>query len=159
MRVLKTMENRALVKRVVSVGVEDFDMLKPAISWLNQHFPSWDQSSYWSYLQTPAARCYALLDSVEVVSLLLCSVVERESEILVFGTLEAQRRCGYGQALLQAAIDDLAHEAVSSIWLEVRASNLGAIRLYKRLGFEVFDCRRDYYRSPTEDGWIMKKSL
>ena len=39
--------------------------------------------------------------------------------------------------------------------LEVRASNVGARRLYERLGFHVSGSRRNYYSSPVEDALIL----
>ena len=39
--------------------------------------------------------------------------------------------------------------------LEVRASNVGARRLYERLGFYMAGTRRNYYTSPVEDALIL----
>ena len=39
--------------------------------------------------------------------------------------------------------------------LEVRASNVGARRLYERLGFAVAGLRRRYYTNPEEDALIL----
>ena len=39
--------------------------------------------------------------------------------------------------------------------LEVRASNVGARRLYERLGFTVSGSRRNYYTNPVEDALIL----
>ncbi|MBQ2297995.1 MAG: PD40 domain-containing protein [Bacteroidaceae bacterium] len=46
---------------------------------------------------------------------------------------------------------------VSEIFLEVRASNEGAIALYSHSGFLRVGERRGFYRAPTEDAIIMKK--
>ncbi|MDC4186399.1 ribosomal protein S18-alanine N-acetyltransferase [Loigolactobacillus coryniformis] len=40
-------------------------------------------------------------------------------------------------------------------YLEVRASNLPAQKLYKKLGFTVINRRRAYYTTPVEDALIM----
>ena len=39
--------------------------------------------------------------------------------------------------------------------LEVRASNVGALRLYERLGFYIAATRRNYYTHPVEDALIL----
>lgn len=43
--------------------------------------------------------------------------------------------------------------------LEVRRSNHGAIRLYKKAGFDEKGVRRNFYTNPPEDGLIMTKYL
>jgi ribosomal-protein-alanine N-acetyltransferase len=43
-----------------------------------------------------------------------------------------------------------------TIRLEVRASNLTAIRLYQRHGFLTLGRRRGYYREPEEDALQMQ---
>jgi ribosomal-protein-alanine N-acetyltransferase len=46
-------------------------------------------------------------------------------------------------------------------FLEVRPSNLAAIRLYQRLGFEQIGIRRGYYQAPDgrEDAIVLKLNL
>ncbi|MFC6171215.1 ribosomal protein S18-alanine N-acetyltransferase [Loigolactobacillus jiayinensis] len=53
------------------------------------------------------------------------------------------------QVLLQAQTQPI------HFYLEVRASNLPAQKLYTKLGFTVLNRRRDYYAAPTEDALIM----
>ena len=43
--------------------------------------------------------------------------------------------------------------------LEVRASNDGAIALYKEAGFKAIAKRRAYYTHPREDAVVMRKKL
>ena len=64
------------------------------------------------------------------------------------------RRQGIASALLDellAEIDDPA----ARYTLEVRQSNLGAIRLYERYGFRSAGRRRRYYQDNGEDALIM----
>ncbi len=51
--------------------------------------------------------------------------------------------------------------AISEAFLEVRPSNLAAIRLYQRLGFEQIGIRRGYYQAPDgrEDAIVLKLEL
>jgi ribosomal-protein-alanine N-acetyltransferase len=57
---------------------------------------------------------------------------------------------GVGRLLLEALIEKSEQVQAESIWLEVRESNLAAIRLYESLDFNEVDRRRDYY--PIEGG-------
>ncbi|RWR00916.1 ribosomal-protein-alanine acetyltransferase [[Pantoea] beijingensis] len=71
-----------------------------------------------------------------------------------------QRR-GLGRELLQHLIDVLLQRGIVTLWLEVRASNTGAIALYEALDFNEVSLRRNYYPtvSGREDAIIMALTL
>lgn len=64
--------------------------------------------------------------------------------------LKEYRRQGVARELVNK-LKDFVTEFLS---LEVRQSNLGAIELYKTLGFEEQGKRRGFYTNPDEDGLI-----
>ncbi|MBI4654487.1 MAG: ribosomal protein S18-alanine N-acetyltransferase [Nitrospirae bacterium] len=68
------------------------------------------------------------------------------------------RQKGIGSMLLQSAIEELRRMKpdVKSLTLEVRESNIPAIRLYERAGFKIVSRRRGYYQLPNEDAIIME---
>jgi ribosomal-protein-alanine N-acetyltransferase len=66
---------------------------------------------------------------------------------------------GYGSYLLMKSIEALKAENIREVTLEVRQSNESALKLYQSNGFEVIGVRKDYYRKPTEDAYIMSKSI
>lgn len=45
------------------------------------------------------------------------------------------------------------------IYLEVRASNYAALRLYRNMGFGIVGTRKWYYVAPKEDGVIMMREI
>jgi len=65
------------------------------------------------------------------------------------------RRRGIATILLERLFEMTATDPRSGYTLEVRVSNLGAIRLYERLGFESRGIRRGYYTDNREDALIM----
>jgi len=75
---------------------------------------------------------------------------------------EAQRR-GVGSTLLAGAIHHLRAAGASLFLLEVRPSNLPAIRLYERFGFTLAGLRKGYYAGqngmPSEDALLMQLSF
>ncbi|AOT55746.1 ribosomal protein S18-alanine N-acetyltransferase [Weissella soli] len=50
-------------------------------------------------------------------------------------------------------------EAGTRVLLEVRYGNQRAMRLYERMGFQVYNIREDYYRDPVEDAYLMDLTL
>ena len=68
-----------------------------------------------------------------------------------------KKRCG--EALVEKA-KELAKEAgAECIFLEVRQSNVPALSLYKKLGFEELGVRKKFYEHPVEDAIIMKVGI
>ena len=67
------------------------------------------------------------------------------------------RRKGIGDAIMLAMIEMLSTSGVATINLEVRVSNMPAIKLYKKYGFNECGVRPGYYLDNGEDALIMKK--
>jgi ribosomal-protein-alanine N-acetyltransferase len=66
---------------------------------------------------------------------------------------------GIGAGLIEAAIDLARQMGVGRLDLEVRASNLAAIRLYRRAGLAETGRRRGYYSQPDDDAVLMQVTL
>jgi ribosomal-protein-alanine N-acetyltransferase len=64
------------------------------------------------------------------------------------------RRMGLGRALLGASLAEAAALGGKRATLEVRQSNLAAIRLYEAFGFRPAGVRTAYYSNPVEDALI-----
>ncbi|MBQ7563216.1 MAG: tRNA (adenosine(37)-N6)-threonylcarbamoyltransferase complex dimerization subunit type 1 TsaB [Lachnospiraceae bacterium] len=70
------------------------------------------------------------------------------------------RRKGYGRSLMEAVLLEGKRLGGTQMTLEVRKSNLSAIRLYEAAGFQTEGLRKDFYEKPTEDALIMwRRSL
>lgn len=67
----------------------------------------------------------------------------------------AFRGRGFGTLLMRHVLAEGRVLGARRATLEVRASNIGARRLYERLGFAVAGSRRNYYTSPEEDALIL----
>lgn len=80
-----------------------------------------------------------------------------EAELLTIGVAAAFQRQGLGGAMLAAVLAAAFARQLSRVFLEVRASNRGAIALYRRAGFLEVGMRRAYYRNiqGSEDALVM----
>lgn len=67
------------------------------------------------------------------------------------------RRTGVARAILRRVIDDNARTGARRAFLEVRASNDAARRLYETVGFTVAHVRRNYYTHPMEDALVLQR--
>jgi ribosomal-protein-alanine acetyltransferase len=79
-------------------------------------------------------------------------VAPGESEILNLAVDPAERRTGIARRLLM----DVLARGKGAWFLEVRASNVAAIRLYESTGFTRAGERKNYYDEPAEDGIVMR---
>ena len=85
-------------------------------------------------------------------------VVDGDVQILKIATDVPYQRRGIARALLAHVADDARSLGASTISLEVRVGNKGAIAFYESRGFETIGKRPRYY-SDGEDAFIMKGSL
>lgn len=67
------------------------------------------------------------------------------------------RRKHIGSSLMRALIGRAKELDILAMTLEVRRSNLGAIKLYKSFGFEEAGVRKGYYADNKEDALVMWK--
>lgn len=82
-----------------------------------------------------------------------------EGQITNIATHPTARRCGMGAAVLEHLIAVAIERGCEQLSLEARVSNLPAISLYERYGFEKMGLRRGFYKHPTEDAYVMCLSL
>ena len=84
--------------------------------------------------------------------------VADEAELANLAVDPSRRGTGVGAALLRAFLDQVdAEPPRPAVYLEVRASNAAAQRLYARAGFVPAGVRRDYYERPREDALVLRR--
>ncbi len=79
-----------------------------------------------------------------------------QADIQTIAVAESARRAGLGRSLLNALIAEARTRGASEVFLEVRADNPGAKRLYETLGFEEIAVRPAYYQPDGVDAVVMR---
>ena len=82
-----------------------------------------------------------------------------EGEITNVSVAEDARRRGVGRLLVRTMLDKMRIAGLNMIHLEVRKSNIPAIRLYEEFFFAQDGERKNYYEEPTEDAVLMSCTL
>ena len=128
-----------------------------------------EQASYrfpWSeriFLDCVAAgyHCRVLLKEGDVAGYCIVAHAAEEVHILNICVGPEYRREGCARLLIKNEISIGAESGAKEIYLEVRVSNLGAIDLYKGLGFKNVGVRKDYYPtgSGREDAYVFRLLL
>lgn len=94
----------------------------------------------------------------ELVGFSFLKYVLEDAELLFVFVPEAKRGLGVARQLLEFSLAHLSSLGVKRVSLEVRPSNLTAIRLYSNLGFSILSKRDRYYRD-GESALVFSKEL
>jgi len=82
----------------------------------------------------------------------------RKGHIVSVAVLPQHQRRGVGYAMVRKALEKMSLYNAKECYLEVRASNVPAINLYKKLGFRITRTVRGYY-SDGEAAHVMARKL
>ncbi len=115
----------------------------------------WSEASFFSELNNPASICRVALAGDYLIGYVCASCILDEGHILNLAVRPDYRRKGTGRMLALSILKELRARGCKKIFLEVRASNTAAIRLYESIGFRMVGLRRGYYFLPREDAVIM----
>lgn len=85
----------------------------------------------------------------QVVGFCILQPVLDEANLLLMAVHPSQQGKGMGYQLLEASLAMLKNDPVQ-VFLEVRESNIAAIKLYEKSDFHQIDMRKNYY--PQADG-------
>jgi len=117
----------------------------------------WRLATFAADIATPQAIYQVLVVADQPIGFLSLTTVLDETEITNVAILPAYQHQGQAQWLLTTILAQLVRP--SQVFLEVRASNQIAQRLYQRCGFRPLSVRRGYYHDPLEDALIMRKII
>jgi len=82
-----------------------------------------------------------------------------EAELLNLAVDPEHGHQGIGKALLEEGRKRLLQAGTRQVFLEVRQSNKLAQGLYYSAGFGLHSMRKDYYRDPPEDAYVLSLQL
>ena len=104
---------------------------------------------------------WVIEDQHKIIGFVLLLLKAGEGHILNIAVHPDYQRRGYGQQLFNKVISVACEEKVTILFLEVRASNLSAIALYKKMGFNQIGMRKGYYvhSEGREDALVLAKDL
>ena len=122
-------------------------------------FPSpWNREHFIQEIHSPLAFPF-VADLAGTIAGYVCLMsLFEEAQIMNIAVAVQQRGMGVGRLLLERAVVVAREKGAERLVLEVRESNLAAIRLYERLGFAQFSVRKGYYEG-KEDALLMEKTL
>ena len=122
----------------------------------------WSRAFFEKELATPFARLVVAVEEAvprsEVIGYTCRWRVTDEVHLLNVAVHPERRGLGHGRALVGAVIAEAEVARTRVVYLEVRAGNVIARRLYRQLGFKDLGVRRGYY-GPGQDAIVMELRL
>lgn len=116
----------------------------------------WSMALYLAELASPVGRTYKVARSgSKVVGYGGMMYVVDEAHVTTLAVHPDHRRRRIGTRILLELVRAALEEGMTSLTLEVRASNQAGQALYRRFGLAPAGIRRGYYREVDEDAVIM----
>ena len=115
----------------------------------------WSENALRETLEDPKAVFFAAVEEDEVLGYAGMHDIVGEGYVDNIAVFPEHRGKGIGEALTKALIDYTVSAGLEFLTLEVRAGNVPAVSLYKKLGMQEEGRRKNFYRHPTEDALIM----
>lgn len=117
---------------------------------------AWSRQAYESELAL-ADRYYVAAEREGVLVGYAGIALAEESQVMTVGVAATHRRQGIGAALVADLLARARESRARRVFLEVRAADDGAQRLYRRAGFEPIGTRPRYYGD--DDAVVMRLVL
>ncbi|MCR4562266.1 MAG: ribosomal protein S18-alanine N-acetyltransferase [Bacilli bacterium] len=117
-----------------------------------------EQMTY-EFLANPVANIYVYLDEKkEIVGYIDFYITFDSATIARVAVKKNHRQQGIASKLMEKMLEVLRNqpEEVLFLTLEVRVSNLAAIKLYEKLGFEKVTVKKAYYENGEDAIYMMR---
>lgn len=104
---------------------------------------------------------WALIEGDQVIGYALLSIAVEEAHILNICIDPAFQRAGFATTFVKQLFIVARQQKANNIFLEVRPTNIAAVKLYEKLGFKEVGRRKNYYpaKEGREDGLVFTCGL
>jgi ribosomal-protein-alanine N-acetyltransferase len=128
----------------------------PLITAIENHVKqdAWKKQQFEECFVNSLYQCFGLFDGDRLLGYAILMKVSDEAELLNICVDKEYQGKGWGEKLLGHAINTV---NAKKIFLEVRASNFSAIKLYEKCEFTQISVRKKYYQHPSEDALILQR--
>lgn len=119
----------------------------------------WSAAAFEAEVSHVPPTIFVLREADRPLAFVSARVQAPDLDIVNVAVAAARRRSGLGRLLIRKLLESPAARGVEKVFLEVRESNAAALALYRGMGFEETQRRRNFYRDPVEDAVLMMLRL
>ena len=119
----------------------------------------WSKKAVEGFIENPL--CTMLVAKVEekIIGYIGLYIIADDCDIANVAVTKSYRGQGIAISLINLATEYAKNKEVTKMMLEVRESNIPAIKLYEKLGFSTVGIRKNYYTQPKENALLMDKTI
>lgn len=134
------------------------DDLEQVMEIENENFSvPWTETGFFTFLIREDTLFLVAQEKEEILGYCGVVMVQDEGDITNVAVKKSWQNQGVGKKLMEELVKSTEQEGVARLFLEVRASNEPAFRLYRNMGFVQTGIRKNYYEEPREDGIVMMR--
>lgn len=119
----------------------------------------WSQKSFMEACQKPENIYLVALIEGQVVGYCGMWTVMEEGNITNMAVACQHRKKGIAFLLMKEMERIAAPKGITAFFLEVRESNVNAIKLYEKMEYKSIGIRKNFYEKPVENAIIMSKII
>lgn len=163
---MKKQNKQLFIKKIIEKNISENTASK-LLDVANSGYPNgspWTKEQFSDTLNTKNTHVYGAFihkegHTEQLVGFLIAVDTKVEMDIYMVAIREAFKNQQIGGQLFEELIEDAMKIGIGEIYLEVRKSNVPAIRLYQRMNFVEIGERKNYYINPVEDALLMRLDL
>ena len=146
---------------LVRISQGNFDQFQEDILRVERvSFPTpWSVTAFRQETLNPVSHLWVLKLDGSFCGYICFWMIQDEVHLMNIAIHPEKRSKGLGAHVLNEMIGFGVSHGVRTVWLEVRPSNVGARRLYRKVGFEEVARRSRYYADTGEDAIVMSLCL
>lgn len=138
----------------------EVDDLQQVMVIENENFTMpWTDKGFLTFLVRYDTLFLVAEEAGEILGFAGVVMVLDEAELVNVAVRKSRQKQGIGRLLVESLMRLIAEQEIELLHLEVRVSNIEAISLYKRIGFEEVGMRHNYYEAPREDAVLMNRRI
>jgi len=92
----------------------------------------------------------------EIIGYIIFWIIGETLELHDIAVRGKQKKKGIGFLMMKVMLEIARARKVEELFLEVRKSNVEAIRFYEKFNFKQIGIRKDYYQNPVEDALVFR---
>ncbi len=151
----ETASPRVLIRRMIAEDIRAAWQIVQAAP----EAAEWSEGSIRNSLLDQKTTAFVAVCGGQISGCIFGVYLTGEAEILNLAVKLSRRREGLGRDLVRSLLAEWQDKQVQKVFLEVRESNAGAIKLYEGLGFGLAGRRKGYYAAPEEDALVLERPL
>lgn len=119
----------------------------------------WSDDSFCDEISNKKSICLKAVCDKEIIGYIIARLLFDECHIINLFVKSSFRLQRVATELINHLFNMLSTMGTKRVFLELRISNTGAVKLYEKFGFKKVAIRKDLYMRPLEDGFFMVKNL